>query len=149
MAMTEALDVLVGSWDLTGRTLGAEQDDISGTLTVTSILGGGVLHLDGVIRMGDTQTHALELVWRDAAGVGYRSHVYSGTGAPVDYRWERDGATLLHAGSGMTYTGMISADGATIAGIWRADADRPDLLAAEYHATMRRRPVTGPARRPD
>lgn len=134
----DALDVLVGSWKLTGRTKKADHDDISGELTATPILGGGLLHLSGSMRIGDTEIQSLELIWPDETGSGFGAHVYSGSGAPLDYRWSRDGDTLVHAGLGMTYTGTISPDRATITGSWVPDPDRPDMAEAAYDATMRR-----------
>ncbi|MBF6169860.1 DUF1579 domain-containing protein [Nocardia blacklockiae] len=132
------LEVLVGSWKLTGRTKKSEHDDVAGELTATRILNGQMLSLSGSMRIGGTEIHSLELIWPDDTGSGFAAHVYSGAGAPLDYRWRRDGDTLVHAGLGMTYTGTISPDGATIAGTWRPDPDRPDMADAEYDATMRR-----------
>lgn len=137
MAINE-LDVLIGSWQLTGRTAGADHDDISGELTVTPVLGHRMLLLLGSMRIRDSRIDSLELIWPGDAGDGFAAHVYSGSGAPLAYRWDRHGDVLVHAGLGMTYNGTISADGATIAGAWRADPDRPDMASAEYHATMRR-----------
>ena len=130
------LDVLLGSWELTGRTNKADHDDITGDLTATRILNGQLLRLRGSMRVRDTEIHSLELVWRDEAD--FAAHVYSGSGAPLHYRWSRDGNTLTHAGLGMTYTGTVSSDGATITGAWEPDPDRPDMADAAYVATMRR-----------
>jgi hypothetical protein len=132
------LDILLGSWVITGRTLKSDQDDISGDLVVTPLLGGRMLQLAGGMSFGGTRTDSVELIWAEDDKPGYAAHVYSGTGAPLDYRWSRDGDTLIHAGFGMTYTGTISADGATIEGDWEPDPDRPDMAEAAYHATMRR-----------
>ncbi|MGF0320956.1 hypothetical protein [Nocardia fluminea] len=41
------LDVLLGSWELTGRTHKSDHDDVTGVLTATRILDGGLLQLDG------------------------------------------------------------------------------------------------------
>jgi hypothetical protein len=131
------LDVLLGSWELTGRTRKADHDDITGDLTATRMRNGQLL-LHGSMRVRDTEIHSLELVWRDDAAAGFAAHVYAGAGAPLDYRWSRDGDTLTHAGLGMTYTGTISPDGATITGSWLPDPDRPDMADAAYDATMRR-----------
>ncbi len=132
------LDVLLGSWELTGRSHRSDHDDISGVLTVTRVLDGGLLQLDGSMRVGDTEIRSLELIWPDEPSGGFAAHVYSGSGAPLDYRWSRQGDTLVHAGLGMTYTGTIGADGATITGTWLPDPDRPDMAEAAYDATMRR-----------
>lgn len=133
----DALDVLVGSWDITGRSAGSPVDDISGTLTATPILGGTVLQMTGTMRTGGHTIDALELVWPD--GDGFAAHVYSAGGTPIPYRWARTGpSSLMHAGSGATYHGTISDDGATIAGAWRADPGQPDNPEANYTAVMRR-----------
>jgi hypothetical protein len=137
MTITE-LDVLVGSWEITGRTASADHDDITGDLVVTSLLDGQLLQLNGSMRVRGSQMHSVELIWRDETTPGFAAHVYSGSGAPLDYRWDRDGNTLIHAGLGMTYTGTVSADGATITGSWQPDPDRPDMAGAAYDATMRR-----------
>ena len=135
--MTE-LDILLGSWVITGRTLKSETDDVSGDLVATPLLGGRMLQLAGGMSVGGDRMESIELIWADDDKPGYAAHVYSGSGAPLDYRWSRDGDTLVHAGSGMTYTGTISADGTTIDGWWRPDPDRPDMAPATYRATMRR-----------
>lgn len=132
------LDILVGSWTLTGRTANADSDDVSGDLTVTRILNGQVLQLTGSMRVRGTELQSLELIWHDEATDSLPAHVYSGLGAPLNYQWARNGDTLTHAGSGMTYTGTVSTDGNSITGAWRADPDRPDMQGAAYDATMRR-----------
>ncbi|MFG1607292.1 hypothetical protein [Actinoplanes sp. NPDC049265] len=132
----EALNVLIGQWTLTGRTNGAESDDIRGENTAVPLLGGRMLQLTGGIQVGEHLIESVELIW--ASGDGFRSHVYDGTSEPIEYRWAIRGNALIHAGLGMTYTGTISADGNTIIGRWDADPDRPDMAHAAYDAIMRR-----------
>jgi hypothetical protein len=134
------LDVLVGNWHLTGRTDGADHDDITGELTATPALHGRMLLLEGSMQVGGQVIDSIELIWRDESRPGYQAHVHSGTGDPLIYRWDIDGDTLTHGGLGMTYTGTISADGSTITGRWVADPDRPDMTEANYSATMTRVP---------
>lgn len=133
--MTDNLDVLLGTWDLTGRTRTADHDDITGTLTATRLLDG-LLHLTGAMNIRGKEIRSLEIIWPDEAA--FASHVYTGPGSPLSYRWSRAGSVLTHAGMGMTYTGAISPDGATITGSWEPDPDRPDMAHAAYDATMRR-----------
>jgi hypothetical protein len=139
------LEVLVGTWDLTGRSAGADKDDVSGEMTAVSLLGGRMLQLTGTILAGGARVQSVELIWQGPEGTGFRAHVYDGSGEPLDYRWDIDGDTLTHAGLGMTYTGTISADRSTIGGSWLADPDRPDMTPANYSAVMRRRPLLGGA----
>jgi len=133
----DALDVLVGKWEITGRTLDADKDNVSGEMSGERILNGKVLELRGVMRFSGGQMETIELIWPDGDG-GFRAHVYSDDSGPVEYRWERDGVRLTHAGSGATYTGMISNDGLVIAGGWRPDGDSADETGNAYDATMRR-----------
>jgi hypothetical protein len=133
-----ALDLLIGTWTTTGRSAGSDHDDITGELSATSVLGGRMLQLLGSMHVGGTRIDSFELIWHDPDREDLPAHVYSGNGAPLDYRWDIDGNTLLHAGLGMTYTGVISADRSTITGSWRADPDRQDMIEANYDAVLRR-----------
>ena len=135
----EPLSVLIGHWELTGRTAGSGTDDVTGTLTGTAILGGTVLHLAGTMRVGDFSVESLELVWPDGDTGEFAAHVYSPMSPPVPYRWARTGpSTLRHAGSGATYHGTISEDGRTITGAWEPDPGTRPEDAPPYTATMRR-----------
>jgi hypothetical protein len=134
----EPLHALLGTWNLTGRSAGADEDDISGTMTGTLILDDTVLQLTGTMRFGDFEADSLELVWADPASDHYQAHAYSKFGPPLAYRWERHGDTLIHAGSGATYTGTIEQDGDLIVGAWKHDPDQPATPQSDYQATMRR-----------
>ena len=134
----EALSVLVGTWDITGRSFDASEDNIAGSTVAQPILGGTVLQLTGWMRVGDTRIESLELVWPEPERGDFAAHVYSGAGAPSAYRWERHGMTLVHAGQGATFTGTISPDGSTIRGRWSPDPGQPVHAGAAYEATMRR-----------
>jgi hypothetical protein len=135
----EPLKVLVGTWEMTGRSFDADKDNVFGTVTGTTILDDSVLQLAGTIRVGDTEIESLELIWPEPETGDFGAHVYSSMGPPIPYRWARTGAsTLLHAGSGATYHGTISADGATITGSWAPDPGQPVHAGSSYDAVMRR-----------
>ncbi|GGN80519.1 hypothetical protein [Nocardia rhizosphaerihabitans] len=55
------------------------------------------MQLDGRMLIGDTEIHGLELIWSAETGSGFGAHVYSGSGAPLNYLWSRVG----HAKTGM------------------------------------------------
>ena len=133
----EPLSVLIGSWEIVGRSAGAAHDNIRGATRVAPILGGHLLQLTGTMRVDDVEFDSLELVWPDPAG-DFAAHVYSSTGEPLEYRWARAGDTLTHAGSGATYTGTISDDAATITGHWQPDPGQPATPGSAYDAVMRR-----------
>ena len=72
----EPLHALLGTWELTGRSAGADADDIFGTMTGSLILDGTVLQMAGTMRFGDFETDSLELVWADPDSGGVRrAHV--------------------------------------------------------------------------
>jgi hypothetical protein len=120
-----------------GRTLGADADDISGTVTVKWVVDGDVLMLEGDQLVNDFRVRSLEVIWHDSATNEFRSHVYGG-GAPLAYRWEIADGHFVHTGLGATYRGSLSEDGSTITGGWRPDpgSDATDESACDV--TMRR-----------
>ena len=135
----EPLDVRVGRWEMVGRTSGSERDNVSGTVTVTTLLNGTLLQLAGTITVGDFTLDAMELVWADKSTGEFSAHAYSAGSVPVRYTWARTGPkTLRHAGSGATYHGTISDDGKTITGAWEPDPGQPSHAGSAYTATMRR-----------
>jgi hypothetical protein len=135
----EQLEILVGTWEVTGRTPDAATDDISGTSVFEPILGGAVLQMRGTMRFNDTEFDTLELIWHDARTGDCPAHVYSSEGAPLSYRWARTGPRVLtHSGLGATFTGTISEDGNTITGGWRPDPDQEAHPGSSYDAVMRR-----------
>ena len=78
----EPLAVLVGRWDIVGRSADADHDNISGYVEVEPILGGNILQLTGTMRVDEATVDSLELVWADPTG-GFAAHVYSGPGSPL------------------------------------------------------------------
>lgn len=76
-------------------------------------------------------------MWPDPTGA-FAAYVYSGRGAPLDDRWERHGATVIHAGGDATCTGATSADGTTIRRRWRPDPGQHATPGSAYDAVMRR-----------
>ncbi len=136
---------LVGSWKLTGRTLGSAEDNIFGETTIRPILDGAYLELRGRMRFKDTlDFESLEIVHYDVAGNLFPSAAYvnmSGGpgGAPVLYQWfvESDG-TVIHRGAGATYRGRFSADDRVLAGGWRPDTKGAASDESAYDAVMTR-----------
>ena len=137
MAKLEDLTPLVGTWSMTGRTAGADRDDISGTVRIDWAADGAVLMFQGDQTVKEMHFRSLEVIWYDAQSDELRAHVYGG-GAPLDYRWDVEGGTIVHAGLGATYRGAFSDDGATLSGGWRPDPGSDATDESAYDATMRR-----------
>jgi hypothetical protein len=135
----EQLAPLVGTWEITGRTLDSGADNITGHIVIEPILDGHFLQLRGTMTVNAFEIESLELIWHDSASDTFAAHVYSSmSDAPIDYRWERSRTTLIHSGAGATYTGQISEDGTTITGGWRPDPGTAAHTGSAYDATMRR-----------
>jgi len=133
----EQLRPLVGTWAMTGRTLGAAADDISGTVRIDWSIDDSVLTLSGDQTIQDKHFRTLEVIWYDGATDALRSHVYLGGGAdPLDYRWNVDAGVFIHAGGGATYRGTLSDDGATLTGGWRPDPGTEATAESAYDVTM-------------
>jgi hypothetical protein len=133
----DRLRSLAGAWSMTGRTLGADADDITGTVTIDVVADGAVMALRGDQTIGDMHFQTLEVIWYDADTHELRSHVYSaGADQPLDYRWDFDGDTFIHAGMGSTYRGTLSDDEMILRGGWRPDPGSDAPAESAYDVTM-------------
>src|SRR5882672_3483943 len=86
------LDKLVGTWELTGRTLDSKDDNISGRTTIEWMHGGHFLLQRVVIEILVNKFHSLEIVGYDPATNIFQSTVYSSMdGVPAQYHWDVQG----------------------------------------------------------
>jgi hypothetical protein len=132
------LEPMVGRWRMQGRTDGATEDDIFGTLELDWLPGGfflrqrvqidvaGMLHIEG-----------LELVGYEPETDSLASLVYSNVApVPVPYHWELDGSELtIRMDAGATMRATISDDGDTFAGRWAPDPGHendPGMVAYSF-----------------
>jgi len=132
------LDALVGVWQLSGRTSGSAEDDISGRSTFTWLAGGFFLQCAGEISVGHLRVASLELIGYDPASDTFPSKVYSNLSGEVSpYFWDVQGRVVTHWMATSKYTGALSLDGRTLTGGWRpTDGSlNPD---ATYDAVMTR-----------
>ena len=135
----QRLQRLVGTWAMTGRTLGAAADDVFGRTTIEWLPGGFFLLLHGEIDFMGHHAHSLEVVGYDPAADNFPATVYSSMdGAPAAYFWDVQGDEVTHWTEGSKYTGRFSADGSTLIGGWRPDAGVEQTPENTYDAIMRR-----------
>ena len=73
----QRLDLLVGTWKLTGRTPDAQEDDISGWTTFEWMLGGLFLKASGEINFKGLKVESLEIIGYDPGSDTFPSSVYS------------------------------------------------------------------------
>ncbi|MCC6455521.1 MAG: DUF1579 family protein [Caldilineaceae bacterium] len=133
------LDPLVGTWDLTGRTLGSPEDNISGRVIIEWLPGGFFLQQRGEMDFMGFKAQSLEVIGYDPASNTFPSTVYSSMdGAPAPYHWDVQGNIVTHWTDGHKYTGTFSADGNTLAGGWRPDEGTEETAENRYDAVMTR-----------
>jgi hypothetical protein len=121
----KTLDPMIGTWKVTGRTIGADEDNISGEIIVEWLPGGFFLKQTTRINFADMfEPQGLELVGYDAEKDALTSVVYSNMAPfPVPYTWEMNGDKLtIHMEAGATMHATVSKDGKSFEGSWRPDA---------------------------
>jgi hypothetical protein len=111
------LDKFVGTWDMKGRFVGADEDNISGRATFEWLPGGFFLQQRISLTFGPMQIESLEP-------------------APLPYRWEVAEDTLKITVSygplDATFTGQWSKDGTTFGGGWRPNPGADETVNAAY-----------------
>lgn len=111
------LDVLVGKWDLRGRTLDAAEDNITGWVNFEWLPGGFFLQATGEIDFMGTKVQSLEILGYDPETKIFPANVYSNMdGKVTKYYWDILGNTVTHWTKGSKYTGKLSEDGHILSG---------------------------------
>jgi hypothetical protein len=131
------LDPLVGTWTIRGRSRSAQEDNISGRVTIQWLPGGHFLEQLGDMEINGFRLQSLEIVGYDPSTQAFASYVYSSMcGMPARYYWDVQGDVVTHWTEGSKYTGHFSDDGRILSGGWRPDdgSDGPD--GAAYDAIM-------------
>jgi hypothetical protein len=116
------LDRFLGTWEVHGRTVGAEADDVDGRIAFEWLPGGFFLQQRVDLRFTDFHVEGLEIIGYDPATGTYPSTVYPNMfGTPIPYRWELDGddVTITTDMLGGIFHGRWSQDGGTFSGGWR------------------------------
>ena len=135
----KALDVLIGTWDLKGRTLDSDKDNISGWNTFEWLPGGFFLKSIGEINFKGVLIQSLEIIGYDPESHTFPSHVYSNLdGNVLPYSWNIEGNTVTHSDKTSKYTGTISEDGQTLSGGWRPKKGEQESPENSYDAIMTR-----------
>jgi len=131
------LERLVGTWSIRGRTLDAQDDNISGRVTIEWLPGGFFLQQRGEMEFMGSRVQSLELVGYDPSTQAFSSYVYSNLGGvPHRYNWDVQGDVVTHWTDGSKYTGTFSEDGTILSGGWRPDEGNTGPDNAAYDAIM-------------
>lgn len=133
------LDVLVGRWELRGRTLDTSEDNITGWVNFEWLPGGFFLEARGEIDFMGLKVQSLEILGYDPETDIFPASVYSNMdGNVMPYYWDIRGNTVTHWTEGSHYTGEFSADGNTLAGGWRPQEGSEGGPESTYDAVMTR-----------
>ena len=133
------LDVLIGTWDLTGRTLDSDTDNITGWNTFEWLPGEFFLKLTGAIDFKGDKIQSLEIIGYDPSTNTFPSSVYSNMdGDVLPYSWDVQGNTVMHSDASSKYTGTLSKDGQTLSGGWRPKEGEQESPKNSYDAIMTR-----------
>jgi uncharacterized protein DUF1579 len=121
----QRLDRFVGTWEITGRTLDAEEDNVSGRLTFEWLPGGFFLQQRVQIDFMGLDIRGLEIIGYDPATGRFPSTVYSNlVGVPIPYEYDVQGDKVTirtELAGGATFTGTWGGDGSSMSGGWRPD----------------------------
>lgn len=133
------LDVLVGKWELKGRTLDTAEDNITGWVNFEWLPGGFFLEARGEINFMGSKIQSLEILGYDPETYIFPANVYSNMdGKVLQYYWDIQGNTVTHWTEGSKYTGSLSADGNTLSGGWSPQEGSEGSPESTYDAVMTR-----------
>jgi hypothetical protein len=135
------LEPFVGTWDMRGRTLDSDVDNVVGRATFEWLPGGFFLQQRIALTFMGHEIQSLEVIGYDPASGTFPSTVYPNMiGTPLPYRWEvRDnGLTIRTDTIGATFHGTWSEDGTGFSGGWRPDAGREGPGNVAYDISGRR-----------
>lgn len=121
------LDRWLGAWDMKGRTLDSDVDNVSGQATFEWLPGGHFMQQRIKLNFAGLEIEGLELIGYDPASGTFPSTVYSNlAGIPLPYRWEINGdeLTITTDMLGATFRGRWSEDGTSFSGGWRPNPGR-------------------------
>ena len=117
-------DPFIGSWEMKGRTLGADEDDVVGTASYRWLPGGHFLEQRTKIRFTNLEVEGIEIIRYDPETGTFPSTVYPSLfGSPLPYRWilEGDEVTIKAEALNATFHGRWSEGGERFSGGWRPD----------------------------
>lgn len=136
-AAMQRLEKLVGRWKLTGRPIGAQQDDVEGWAVFEWFPGGFFMEQRGEITFMGGTAQSMEIVGYDPATDTFPSTVYSSMdGTPLQYAWDVQGNVVTHWTKGAKYTGTFNEDFSVLEGGWRPEEGEEPNPGNNYDATM-------------
>jgi hypothetical protein len=135
------LDRLVGTWRMKGRTVGAKEENITGTSTYKWLHDESgasfFLQQDMDMDYAGTPIKSHELIGYNPKTKAFSSYVYSNMAPdPWPYEWDIQGDTwtlsIKHGPMNATFTGKFAPDGNSFSGGWRPNPGADEKINAPY-----------------
>jgi hypothetical protein len=122
-------DRFIGTWEMKGRTLSSDVDDVTARTTFEWLPGGHFLVQRFAADFMGMDIQSLEVIRYDPETGTFPSTVFANmVGTPLPYRWEIDDdeVTIKAEAAGATFHGRWSDDGTVFSGGWRPDPGHED-----------------------
>lgn len=131
------LEPLIGSWEMSGRTDGATEDNVSGKISFEWLPGGFFLKQHAQINFMGMQIDSLELIGHDPQSDSLKSQVYSNMSPmPLPYEWEMSGRKLTikvnYGPLNATMHGEVSEDGEVFTSSWKPNEGADQSVNVPY-----------------
>lgn len=139
-------DRFIGSWQMHGRTLDSDADNITARASYEWLPGGFFLVQRFQADFMGMAIDSLEIIGYDPETGTFPSTVFSNMiGTPLAYVWEIDGdeLTITTEALGSTFRGRWSEDGTTFSGGWRPNPGREGPGNVAYDISGSRAPDEG------
>ena len=122
------LDRYVGSWAMSGRTLGSDEDNIVGTTTFEWLPGGFFLQQRLSMSFMGMPIESLEIIGYEPELERFSSRVYTNlVGMALPYNWDVGDGDLKIWTDTAEFEGRFDADGNRFSGGWRPKRGFEDL----------------------
>jgi hypothetical protein len=131
------LEPLVGTWDIKGRTLDSDVDNLSGRTTFEWIPGGFFLQQRFNMKFMGIEIRSLEFIGYDPSTEAFSSLVFSNlAGMPIPYKWDLREKVLTISMEGMAnFRGEFGEDGNSFSGGWRPEPGKEGPGNVPYDVT--------------
>jgi hypothetical protein len=133
------LERFVGTWNMKGRTLDSDKDNVTGQATFEWLPGGFFLQQRIDLNFAGFEIKGLEIIGHDPERGVFPSTVFSNmVGIPLPYVYDIQGDDVTirtEFGGGATYKGKFGEDGKSFSGGWRPDKEAPGNVAYDLSGT--------------
>jgi hypothetical protein len=117
-------DRFIGTWEMQGRTLDSDVDNVIARTKFEWLPGGHFVAQRFAADFMGMDIQSLEVIGYDPETGTFPSTVYANlSGTPLPYRWTLDGdeVTIRAEAAGATFRGRWNEDGTVFSGGWRPD----------------------------